>query len=278
MACGLPRPQRSYLVCATARSGSTLLCRALASTGVAGVPLEFFEARRTTGRPPSPFDYLGDVPGVDPSPLLAAGLPDVPDYSDLRGVADYRDHLRAVLRRGTTANGVFGAKLMWMQVGELTALAQSVPELRGASTRELFDALFPSLIYVWVRRSDSVRQAISLWRALQTQSWRSGGEEPKPACELRYDFRAIHHLRQVLERDDRAWAAYFERERLRPVELEFEQVASAPDHAVARVLEALGLDHRDGHPPCTSTQRQSDTLSDAWARRYTADVAAGSPS
>ena len=34
----------SYLVCATPRSGSTLLCKTLAETGVAGDPEEFFEA------------------------------------------------------------------------------------------------------------------------------------------------------------------------------------------------------------------------------------------
>ena len=33
----------SYLVCATERSGSTLLCELLAGTGVAGRPEEFFE-------------------------------------------------------------------------------------------------------------------------------------------------------------------------------------------------------------------------------------------
>jgi LPS sulfotransferase NodH len=31
-------PERSYVVCATPRSGSTLLCRTLAELGVAGVP------------------------------------------------------------------------------------------------------------------------------------------------------------------------------------------------------------------------------------------------
>ena len=42
----------SYLVCATPRSGSTLLCEGLKATGVAGRPEEYFEALPTTG--PSP--------------------------------------------------------------------------------------------------------------------------------------------------------------------------------------------------------------------------------
>src|SRR5215207_8545306 len=57
--------KRSYLVCATPRSGSTLLCEALKSTGVAGVPAEYFEALRTTGRPRRPQEYFKGVD--DPS-------------------------------------------------------------------------------------------------------------------------------------------------------------------------------------------------------------------
>ena len=39
----------SYLVCATQRSGSTLLCELLRATDVAGVPDEYFERLRQTG-------------------------------------------------------------------------------------------------------------------------------------------------------------------------------------------------------------------------------------
>ena len=47
-------PERSYLVCATPRSGSTLVCRALSETGVAGRPEEYFEALLHSGRPREP--------------------------------------------------------------------------------------------------------------------------------------------------------------------------------------------------------------------------------
>jgi LPS sulfotransferase NodH len=36
--------ERAFLVCATPRSGSTLVCQALRKSGVAGVPDEYFEA------------------------------------------------------------------------------------------------------------------------------------------------------------------------------------------------------------------------------------------
>src|SRR6185312_2619123 len=98
----------SYIVCATQRSGSTLLCEALKSTGVAGRPEEFFEARVRTGRPRTAAGYfgapdIGDILG-DPEKLGPA-----PDYSSLDGIGDYAEHLERSFRLGTTANGVFGA-------------------------------------------------------------------------------------------------------------------------------------------------------------------------
>ena len=45
------RSTKSYLVCATPRSGSTLLCALLEGTGVAGRPKEYFERLRALGAP-----------------------------------------------------------------------------------------------------------------------------------------------------------------------------------------------------------------------------------
>src|ERR1700761_3463744 len=58
-------PDRSYIVCATPRSGSTLVCHALGETGVAGRPEEYFEALRHSGRPRRPEEYFLSV--EDPS-------------------------------------------------------------------------------------------------------------------------------------------------------------------------------------------------------------------
>src|SRR4051812_29634736 len=108
-------PENVYLVCATPRSGSTLLCRALGATGVAGRPEEYFQARPAPRRPPAPPDYFADASGIDLDGLLGRDHPEpeAPEYSSLAGVGDYREHIVRSLGRGTTDNGVFGAKIMW---------------------------------------------------------------------------------------------------------------------------------------------------------------------
>ena len=68
---------RSYLVCATPRSGSTLVCQALKETGIAGRPEEYFEALRHSGRPRRPEEYFE---GVDDRSIL--------DHLGERGLGD----------------------------------------------------------------------------------------------------------------------------------------------------------------------------------------------
>ena len=98
----ISRPFFFYLVCATPRSGSTLLCHALAATGVAGRPEEFFEARRRDAASRAAARVLRGravprprhVPDVDPP---GAGL-----QRPARTCSDWQEHLRAALAHGTT--------------------------------------------------------------------------------------------------------------------------------------------------------------------------------
>jgi trehalose 2-sulfotransferase len=263
---GLPRPERSYLVCATPRSGSTLLCRALAATGLAGQPEEYFEARRRTGVPRSPRGYFRDYARADEL-ALPEERPPGPDYSSLREVGDYREHLAAALANGTGSNGVFGAKLMWMHVKDFVILARTLPELEGADLAEILAALFPNIDYVWVRRRDDVRQAVSLWRAIQTQAWRSdaGSYDRHPP---EYDFGAIQHLLSRMRADNEAWGAWFDEQTVAPLELAYEDVDRDLPGAVRTVLDRVGLDSADAQPPRPRMKRQSDELSEEWVERF----------
>lgn len=267
---------RAYLVCATQRSGSTLLCELLKATGVAGCPEEFFEAVRETGVPPHPGDYLAGLPrtGVgirdDPDPSEA------PLYSSLVGIDDYRRHLERTFAWGTTDNGVFGAKLMWNQLPELQALAGELPEFAGLTTPQLLERLFGGVgetKYIWVSRGDKVRQAVSLWKALQTRRWRAAGARNDRA-QPEYRFEGIHHLVGRLESDDRGWRDFFSEHDLEPLAISYEDdLERDPDGTVDRVLTWLGLPARAGETAHEPLRRQSDARSDEWVAAYHRDVA-----
>ena len=73
-------PLRGYAICTEQRSGSSYLCQVLASTGVLGRPLEYFNG-----------------------PGMAVFQPGYPQ--------DAEGQLREILRQGATENGVYGVKL-----------------------------------------------------------------------------------------------------------------------------------------------------------------------
>src|SRR5262245_35509837 len=149
----------SYLVCATQRSGSTLLCELLKGTEVAGVPDEYFEGLRSTGVPRQPRQYFEHPSGAhiaDELIPLDLGQPEKP--GEFEGWFSY------VLHRGTTPNGVFGAKMMWNYFDDFRDRIAELPGLGGVPFTKALDEVFPNLRVIFVRRRDKVAQAVSLWK------------------------------------------------------------------------------------------------------------------
>jgi LPS sulfotransferase NodH len=264
---------RSYLVCATQRSGSTLLCELLKDTGVAGRPEEYFEAMRDTGVPPRPRDFLEGLaaPGLgiedesEPS--------EAPAYSSLVGLADYRAHLERTFALGTTPNGIFGAKLMFNQLGELRALAGRLPEYAGLDLDSLFKRLFGAPRYIWVSRGDRLRQAVSMWRALQTRRWRADGGGAQATSQ--YHGEAIDHLARRFDAEDDGWRRFFSRHRIKPLTVTYEDdLERDPEATVRRALQWIGVSAPVGWRPRQPMLRQADALSDEWIAAYHRDPVA----
>ena len=276
---GRSTPRRCYLVCATQRSGSTLLCETLEATGVAGVPREYFEELKETGISRRPREYFWGLRSPEVLRLLPAES-QLDRESERRASwsrDDYAAHFNAALGAGTTPNGVFGAKLMWSYFPDFLELMRGIPRFAGMGDGSLLNAAFPELSYVFVSRSDKVRQAVSLWRALQTWVWRkSSGAPPEETLlerQIVYSFDAIDHLLDQLRRQEDAWRGFFFRIGQRPLPLYYEEVASDPDAAVARVLDVLEIPSEHAAPPAPrQIGRQSDEISESWVQSYLEDA------
>lgn len=231
-------PRRSYLLCTTVRTGSTLLCELLTSTGLAGHPSELFS-------PPGRRTLAGTW-----------GTPTVTAYVD------------ELLRRLVTPNGVFGAK-----VG-IPALTDLLEHLRAegddASAHELLAEAFPGLRYVWISRRDRVRQAVSWERAVQTGLWtHTGAPPPIVVPRPRFDAAAIRRRIDAIERDERWWADLFAEAGVGPVRVFYEDLVADGAAVVRRVLDELGID--TAGPLWLSAprvRRQADARSERWVQRY----------
>ncbi len=282
-------PKRSYLVCATPRSGSTLVCQALKATGVAGNPEEYFEALLHSGRPRRPEDYFRGID--DPSILDHLGEremgDDPPQRSPLWSRTAYDRYLEWAMEAGTTPNGMFGAKLMWGYFGDFVSLLRNIPDYRDVPLAELMPAVFPDLTFVRVVRANKVRQAVSLWKAVQTARWRQeeaheqsgngddgGGTPPYKSFiqehrpQLRFHYRAIAHLLDQILAQEAFWDAFFEHSRIRPVLVLYENFAADPQVSTVSVLERLELSPPERFRFDPPMKPQSDELNDDWTRRY----------
>jgi LPS sulfotransferase NodH len=249
----------------------------LKGTGVAGRPEEFFEAVRDTGLPPHPGEYLMGLARTGAGIRDDDTPPEAPAYSSLEGIADYREHLQRTFAWGTTDNGVFASKLMWNQIPELQALTEAIPEYRGLEPIELLTRLFGDPAYVWVTRRDKVRQAVSLWKALQTRSWRDGsGRRPS---ELHYRYEGINHLVELFESEDRAWGEFFAEHRIEPLVIGYEDhLERDQDAAVRSVLTLIGVPAPAGWEAVQPMTRQADARSEEWVATYHRDRARQQPS
>jgi len=269
----------SYLVCATPRSGSTLLCHELDRTGVAGHPEEYFEALRRSGLPRRPHEYFDAERHANIVERLAyREMPDgaAATPSPLWHPDTYDQYLAWALREGTTDNGVFGAKLMWGYLGDFAELLRGIEGMGGRPLPELLGRAFPGLRYIQITRRDKVRQAVSLWKAVQTQAWKQeAGEQASPAVEPVFSFRAINYLVRELTAHDASWDAYFLGLGYEPLKLTYEELAEDTDGVVRRVLAHLGIpapDDLQSSAPRLSVQ--ADETSELWVARVHEHLAA----
>jgi len=263
------RPHTCYLVCATPRSGSTFLCSILANTGIAGCPEEYFQ-------PPlvQPQDYFATGGSASVVELLSGSWPDSESVVPAVWVrANYADTLAKVMELGTTPNGVFGAKLMWGHLDYFIDNLQGIAHYRELAVPDLLSAVFPNLHYIWVRRQDKLRQAVSLWKAIQTWIWEAG-EPPEGTFsylqrEPRFHYEAIDFLMGQLAAHEAAWQQYFEANGIEPFTIVYEEWVPKYEATTRSILQFC-------HIPIPATlvisepgmQRQADALSEEWVRQY----------
>jgi len=246
-------PTLAYFVCATPRSGSTLLCKSIAATGVAGKPEEYFERLRHSGLPREPRGYFD---GIDAAVLELLPETRTGDPSE----TDLDRELPRYLEEGTTPNGVFGSKLMWSYFGDLLARLGTTPDRRAP---EALTERFGPPRWIHVTRGDKVAQAVSLWKAVQTRAWNAAEE----ACAAPvYDRRGIEYLRAQVSAHDRAWSDWFAANGVQPLHVEYETFIAAHEETVRRVLHHLGVSA--DHIPDPPLSRQGDERSARWVARF----------
>lgn len=243
----MTRPELdSWLLCATPRSGSTLLCGLLASSEVAGHPASYFNRR---------------------------GLHDyATDWRVAQAVGGRIDsaYMQAALAAGRTPNGVFGGRLMAESRPELLTDLAAEANQPPANDLELLSRHFGRLRFVHLRRANVVAQAVSWAKSVQTHFWHPGeGVEPG-AVDPHYDEELIEQLVGTIERFEADWNTWFVQQHITPHEVTYEQVAADPLAVAHQVLDFLGLELPAGRQLVVGHRRQADQINAEWIDRFRA--------
>ncbi|WP_338528766.1 Stf0 family sulfotransferase [Nitratireductor thuwali] len=249
---------RSYIICTTSRSGSTLLCKLLSQTGVAGEPNSYFH-RPSVSSWASKFDLPRGASATQEEFLQAV--------------------VKATRERGSAGTGVFGLRLMRKSFDFLMEQLDILcPGL--ANDAERFEMAFGRTLYIHLTRSDKVAQAVSLIKASQTGLWHlasDGSELERTAPPRPPSYNAGEIARNVAEltAHDEEWVRWFERERIDPVLVGYDVLSDDPKGTVAGILNRLGLDAAAAREISPGVAKLADETSRAWIERYRAEGAQG---
>ena len=214
-------PTDSYLICATPRTGSSLLCGLLDSTEVAGRPESYFRK--------SDEQYWAS----------RWGLARMPDRTFNHSV-----FIEAAIAAGRTENGVFAARVMWGTLDEvIERLGAVYPDSTGADL-DLLNRAFGRTSFVYLRREDVLAQAVSWLRAEQVDIWFETDQTPRRQAKQapQFDFDQIHELVGTINEHDEAWRQWFTSVGVQPHQVWYADLDVDPVGVIRGILEFLGLD------------------------------------
>ncbi|WP_174802059.1 Stf0 family sulfotransferase [Martelella limonii] len=249
-------PYRSYIICTSPRSGSTLLCRMLSATGISGAPDSHFHRPSVEAWMKSHGVTSGE--GED----AAARLTRVFD---------------AAVATGTAGTGMFGLRL---QCGSFPYFMERLAELHTGLFSDMarIEARFGPTRIIHLTRTDKVAQAVSCVKAEQTGLWHVApdGTEIERLGNHRdpvYDGKALQAWYDTMVNYERQWEDWFAREGIAPLRLDYDRLSLDPRGTLRDVLLALGLDGSAADRVSPVVKKIADDINDDWAVRLRAQIA-----
>jgi len=230
----MKHPTLSYTIWFSQRTGSTLLNKGLASTGMAGDPGEWLH------------------------------------YQNRHPETLTREDLEQIWQNGTTPNGVFGLKINFEQRW-IDAFRKMFELPEETSRAEVWSTAFPNCTkHVYMTRRNKIRLAVSWWRAIVSGEWhRQYGEKPlEQDLTDKYNFDAIQHLLMESIMREAAIEDFFTESGIIPLTIVYEDFILDYEGTVRSVLEFLGipLDNINISPPLFD--RLADDTAEQWVQRF----------
>ncbi|OLP45641.1 Stf0 family sulfotransferase [Rhizobium oryziradicis] len=247
----------SYIICTSPRSGSTLLCKLLAATGVSGNPGSYFHR-------PDLSDWMADC-NLMPDPSLS-------EAEMLEAI------FRAVQAKGSLDTGMFGLRL---QRHSFEFFMEKLRVLHPGHDSDLqrLEAAFGRTLFIHLSRLDKVEQAVSCVKAEQTGLWHVAPdgtelERVAPVKEPVYDAAEIRATYDRFTDFDLGWKDWFEAQGIEPLRITYTTLSEDPVGCLRMILEALGVDADAANGVVPGVAKLADATNRDWVMRFRAELEA----
>ncbi len=238
------KPKLSYTVWFSQRTGSTLLGKALESTGIAGKPNEWL-----------------NIPGEQ----------DILEYYGVDNPAELQSHL---WRLGSTPNSVFGLKFGPYEP-YFSKILDTLRQFPGCPPvvyprASVWQHAFPECRHIFMTRRNKVRLAVSWWKAIQTQEWHRefGVGAAAPDLGDAYLFEAIDHLYNECSMREAGMQEFFSEAGIVPLTIVYEDFVQTYEETIRRVLSFLKLDAEGVMIAPPYYEKLADKISEEWVQRF----------
>ena len=231
--------RKPYIVCSTARSGTNLLRHLLLSHNL-GHPYECNFKRKS--------------------------------------IEIEADLYQRTLRTGYTVP--VWSRTMWYEI--LLIFVEKCREIKGLpaglSDREVLEATFHTIRFIYLYREDTVRQAISYLKAQQSDAWSMKKTDVPDFDGYVYDPLKIEAHIRMLKKENALWEQWFREQKITPLRVTYEACTSQPLRVLESCAEFLGCEiEASQHSLDQALQKpraplkQADYLTEEWVTRYNAD-------
>jgi LPS sulfotransferase NodH len=232
----------SYTIWFSQRTGSTLLCTAIESTRVAGVPREWFNC---------PPDLLGT-------------------YHQ----ANHKELQNYLWKLGSTDNGVFAINHSFYEphFTQLIETLQKFPSCPSTAIKrtDVWSEVFPNHQHIFMTRRNKVRLAVSWWRAIQSGEWHVPVNEQRKTIDLSnaYSFDAINHLYNECSMREAGIQEFFAEGGITPLNIFYEDFSQDYEGTIRKILDYLEIDSQSVTIAPPAFIKTADTISEEWIQRF----------
>jgi trehalose 2-sulfotransferase len=221
--------RKSYVVASSYRSGSTFFCSKLWGTGILGAPAE----------------YLNTGAGRMTRNIIMHRLRvDTPEH-----------YFAKLLDCRTSKNGVFGMKVHFPHFE--MAMSWYPPVLRVLSP----------VTYIYLNRKDTLAQAVSMAKAMQTDAWQPWDEEV--STTLSYNGPVIAQCLRELHQQKLGWLQWFMANRIKPHLVHYEDLIADAASVTRSIVELLDVANDEPEQVALPVlEKQGDEVNLEWRDRF----------